>query len=454
MRHSFFVSSPAVLALTCALAGDFETPPQQPASASLPPELVSGPDFHVIEPVESDGLMHHYVIDSRFGQFSAYGQQALKVRVLEIAALTELSKRSDIDVAAKSVEGHVASDAKTVKQLVTNPVGTIAGIPQGVGHLFGGVKAQAGELHERVKADTGDGCGSPTETSNKAGEPESSKPTCRSGSKLAENVKSDATRYADKYLGLSAAERGYYQQLHVDPYTDNPVLRKAVRHLARIEAATNLGMHFAGVPGVPYLSDVRRAMDTLYNEDPAVLRARERKALDQQGLSEPEITRFENTLLLSPTRQLILEQAAQALHGVDGRDEIYRHAMSVTTETEMQVFIESVRLLVRVHARQPIVHVLPGLRLPSGLTRERRIVVAGAFDAVSWTKDVAAYESALHEALPAEIHGLDVWLSGSVSTRALHELAARGWVVHDRAWESLPDAPAPEAAAPALHTGH
>ena len=82
----------------------FETPPEEPAASSLPPELAAGTNFHVKEPVQSDGLMHHYMIESSFGEFAAYGQEALKVRVKEVAALTELSKRTDIGVVARTVE--------------------------------------------------------------------------------------------------------------------------------------------------------------------------------------------------------------------------------------------------------------------------------------------------------------------------------------------------------------
>ena len=250
-------------------------------------------------------------------------------------------------------------------------------------------------------------------------------------SNMAATAKSGAARYADRYFGVSAAERRYYQQLGVDPYTNNKVLRKAVAHLAKINAATNLGMHFAGVPGLPYLGDVRRAMDAIYNEDPAVLRARQRLTLAGYGLTTEEIKRFENTLLLSPTRQRVLEEEAKLLEGVAGRDELFRHAMSVTSEEEVQVFLQSTRLLAAVHKQHPIARILAGLRLPTAQTSDGHIVVIGAFDAVYWTEDVAGYEEALHAALPPAATGLQLWLSGSISPRARSELIARGWDVHE-----------------------
>ena len=400
-------------------AVDFETPPEQPAAASLSAELASGPNFHVSEPVAADGLMHHYVIDSRFGAFPAYGQEALKIRVREVAALTEISKTTDVDVIAKTVSQRVKNDAKTLTQAATNPVKTVVGIPKGIGHLFSGYKAQANELSERAKKQEG----------------------AKGGSNIAHDAKVNATRYADRYLGVSAAERRYYQQLGVDPYTNNAVLRKAVHHLAQVASATNLGMHFVGVPGVPYLGDVRRAMDAIYTEDPAVLRARQRKVLAGYGLNPTEINRFENTLLLSPTRQRLLEEVAKSLDGVAGRDELFRHAMSLTSEEEVQVFLQSAGLLTRVHARRPVARILAGLRLPTAQFSDGGIVVVGSFDAVYWTADVEGYESALHAALSPVPNGLEVWVSGSLSPLARSELTNRGWKVHDKAEETLAEAP-------------
>ena len=406
----------AVLIAGSAWAVAFDTPPEEPASASLPPELATGPNFHVKDPVQSDGLMHHYVIESSFGEYPAYGQDALKIRVREMAALTELSKKTDIGVVTKTVEQSVENQAKTVRKVVTNPIGTITGIPKGIGHLFSGYKAEAGEAADQAKKDTS---GS------------------NSGSNVVHNAKADATRYADRYLGVSAAERRYYQELGVDPYTNNQVLKKAVHHLAKVQATVNLGMHFVGVPGVPYLNDVQRAMDAIYNDDPAGLRARQRKVLAGYGLSPAEVARFENTLLLSPTRQSLLVEDAKLLDGVEGRGELFRHAMGLTSDEEVAVFIASTRMLVRLHAQQPVAKILEGLRLPTVQTRDGRTVVLGAFDAVYWTEEVAGYESALHAALPPTSHGLEVWLSGSISPVAREQLTSHGWVVHDQAEEAL-----------------
>jgi hypothetical protein len=111
--------------------------------------------------------------------------------------------------------------------------------------------------------------------------------------------------------------------------------------------------------------------------------------------------------------------------------------MGLTSDEEVAVFIASTRMLVRLHAQQPVAKILEGLRLPTVQTRDGRTVVLGAFDAVYWTEEVAGYESALHAALPPTSHGLEVWLSGSISPVAREQLTSHGWVVHDQAEEAL-----------------
>src|SRR5487761_895453 len=95
-------------------AEEFETPADERPSASLSASQISGPSFHVEDPVHSDGLMHHYVIDSRFGVFHAYGIDALNTRLREIAALTTLADTADVQVVVESVMRGLRDQAQSV----------------------------------------------------------------------------------------------------------------------------------------------------------------------------------------------------------------------------------------------------------------------------------------------------------------------------------------------------
>ena len=127
-----------VTALSCAflLAGaaaasgdDFETVPERAPGELLPAAMVSGPDFHVVAPVHGDGLMNHFVLDSRFGEFEAYGRAALAIRIREGAALSELARTSDVQIAAGGMVEGVESEVRTASAVVTHPVQTVGESP-------------------------------------------------------------------------------------------------------------------------------------------------------------------------------------------------------------------------------------------------------------------------------------------------------------------------------------
>jgi hypothetical protein len=413
----------AITSLVTVTAGgttgeDFEIPADEAPGASLAAAQVSGKDFKIRDPVHSDGLMHRYIVESRFGEFEAYGRDELVVRLREIAALTQISETSESEVALKSVTRGIQEDVKSVVSVATDPVGTVLGIPRGIGHLLGGYRARADELTAKGKK---------TRSTDAAG----------TGEPPASQLEDSAKKYIDKYMGLSKAERRWYAKLDIDPYTRNEVLRRAVHRLAKLDSTVTFGMKFVAA-GVPYAGEARRALDAIHNEDPAVLRKKRRKALATFGLTPAEVERFENTLLLDPTRQTALVDAMQALEGVSGREELLRTAMSVTSELEVQVFLRSTALLLRTHARRPITRIVAGLRLPSAQFADRRVAVFGAFDAVQWTAEVAGYDGAIVDALSPDIAAREVWLSGAISRRARAALEQRGWEVHDHA-ETTPE---------------
>jgi hypothetical protein len=424
---------PAVFLVACILsaqavaqsADGFETPPDETPAASLSAAQLSGDAFTVEDPVHSDGLMHHYVVESRFGAFPAYGLNALTVRLHEVAALQTLAKTSDTDVVLQSIMRGTQENVRTVVQVATNPFKTIFGIPRGISHLLGGYRAEAQEV-----------AGQGSDLAHGSA-PQSSAATA---TRVAGQTQRFAKQYADRYLGLTGAERRWYGKLGVDPYTDNETLRKAVTHLARIDAGVSLGMRFAPV-GIPFAGEARRALDAIYNESPAVLRKRRHDALAGFGLTPGEVREFENTLLLNPTRQTLLVDDVQGLKGVAGREELLRHAIGVTTDEEIEVFLQSTSLLLQFHARRPVERILPGLRIPAAQLADGTVVVLGSFDAVYWTQDVAGYAQVLNAGATGPRR--EVWLAGAVSARAHQELERLGWTVRDHAVAALAAQPVP-----------
>ncbi len=396
----------ALLAVACtAVAEDFDTLAPEPVSACLPASQAAGADFHVVDPVAGDGLMHRYVLESRYGRFDAYGAEGVAGRIHEVESLATLARTTDVGVVVDAVGGRITGSAQSVIGVATHPIDTVVGIPRGISHLFRGYAAQAREL--------GDSTGGAD----------------ASGAGPAAPAASDAKRYVGRYFGVSASERAWYRKLAVDPYTDNEPLRHAVARLARIDATAKFGLKFAPLPGIPYAGEAARAMDAIYNEHPAVLRERRRARLAAYGLTGAEVHAFENTLVLNPTRQQMLDEAAVRLEGVAGRDQLFRHAIGITSEAEATVYVRSALALAARHAATPLATLLPGIRMPAARAVDGTIVVVAAFDAVRWTADVSAAETAARAALPAGTTAPELWLAAAPSPRAAAELGARGWRV-------------------------
>lgn len=398
-----------------AVGVDFETVPDRTPGELLAAPMVSGPNFHVVDPVHGDGLMNRFVLETRFGTFDAYGRVALAIRLREIAALTELSKTSDIQIVAGGMAQGVESEVKTATGVVTHPVQTVTGIPHGIAHLFGGYKARGQEVAADARSSASSSGG--TDSARRAGE----------------KTEQAARSYAEHYLGITTAERDYYRKLGVDPYTDNRVLRDTIRRDARITAGADFGMRFVGLPGIPGIGLAQRALDAIYNEDPAVIRQRTRATLADFGLSAAEIESFMNAPLLSPTRQVVLLTTVQALDGVAQRGELFRHSIGLTSVEEVQVYLRSVGLLVRAHASHPVTSVIAGVRLPAALRADGSVVVCGGFEAVYWTEGVAELDRQLRAALPPAAPGVarELWVAGTVSERARAAGRELGWNVRE-----------------------
>ncbi len=410
-------------AAAASIAQDYETPPELAAAQALPGEIASGPDHSIADPVRSDGLMNRYVLRSRFGSYDVPGRSLLAIRIQEIGALAELDRVSSSEVFLRAVGRSVTAPLQTAADLVEKPVETVTGIPKGVANLFKTYRLKAREATGKAK----EVAGKATKVAD--GKGEERKDTL---SKAGEKATSSARSYALRHFGVTSAERMWYAKLGVDPYTTNAPLRAAVTRVARVDATAQFGLRFAGIPSIPGIDVARKGMDAIWQEDPVVIRDRNRRLLASLGLDEEERKRFEDNVALSPTHQLTLLQMTRTLDGVSGRGELIRRALDVNEEEEALALIDSLALLVRLHAQAPLAEVVGGIRLPAARTRDGRLVVCAGFDALYWTERVA--DGARQIALAyrdAEATERQFWLAGTASPRLRAEVENLGWQVQD-----------------------
>jgi hypothetical protein len=121
----------------------YETPPMLEASDVLPEKMQSSEHFTVQSQVQNDGYMNHYLVDSDYGQFQAYGNLSLNRLIHEIHALTQLDEVSKTQVFAQAALDSATGQVKTIVEVGKYPVGTVKGMPGGMKRMFHKYKREA-----------------------------------------------------------------------------------------------------------------------------------------------------------------------------------------------------------------------------------------------------------------------------------------------------------------------
>ena len=75
-----------------SLAVAYETPELLSARDILPANLIKGQHYTVLDEVVNDGLTNEFSITSPHGQFKAFGESMLRIRIQEIRALAKMEE--------------------------------------------------------------------------------------------------------------------------------------------------------------------------------------------------------------------------------------------------------------------------------------------------------------------------------------------------------------------------
>ena len=193
---------------TTAIGEEFETPPTFDPSTLLA-EQASGANYKIANPVNSDGFMRIYVLETPYGQYRVDGDSFLRMRLKELAAVSALASAEETDTFQASFQEALKGPVEFVGNAVTDPGQTLKNTVSGVGRLFGRAKSAV-----------------------------------KNAGKGSDNV-------AESLLGISRAKRDIAVGLGVDPYTDFEPLAERLDKAAQVSAAGSLTVRglFALIPG-------------------------------------------------------------------------------------------------------------------------------------------------------------------------------------------------------------
>lgn len=422
----------------------YESLPVFKASKILQPELLKS-EFHEVEDrVKNDGIMNHYIIDSKYGQFQAHGTVVLKIRINEIKAIAQLDERLPLKDIGKGAVDQSIKPFKAAVNVALNPVDTVTGIPGGIATYFKrfyytGVKTA--KTTRRVAAKTGSTVSKTAKsiTGTDSSEDEAEQKDVYDTTRLAEEL-------FDWYFGVGGGEREIAAELGVDPYTSNVVLAEKLKSAANYRRMGKLGLGFVGIPSSAITSTVKDVNYYVWDKHPQELKEFNKKRLIEMGIDEELIEEFLHNPFYSPSFQTTLITAVLELDGVVNMDELIKQSQEATSIPAALFYIETVIMALWYHnLKEPINAVIPDTLFPIYKTENNTLIGFSPGDYISWTETQGKFITrAAENVREIDVERKEVWILGEYSERVRKEVESLGINVITNASDIIASTPLPE----------
>jgi hypothetical protein len=372
-----------------------EEPPTLSAKEILKPDFLAGDGFTVNDEVPTSTGRNRYLIVSEYGEFEADGNIMLERRIKEVAAIRKLKEVSRTDQYKKALRAATASPLVVAKDVVTNPVGTITGVPKG---LFKFVNRAGQSMKERTQ-----------------------------GRQRSQYEDSNAANL----VGFSKAKRIVAIQLGVDPYSSNATLQRELNGIAWATFAGKMTFTVATMPvggaaglGLTAAGVTNTLNKTLLDQAPAELRLRNLKAMLAMGCDRAAANRFNNSTAFSPSVQTAIVMNLETLNGVTNRAAFVDLAGSeATDEGDALFYFGTSRVMAELHAKKPFARLQQVGRIPVAVQKDGRAVVAIQWDYAAWTDQATNFIGLLKASdFGKKNAGLTIAISGDASPLAQQKL--------------------------------
>lgn len=376
----------------------YENPGILKAHEILSPELLEGEHYKVMEDIATYDLSNRFTILTTFGPFEAIGKDMLRIRIQEIKAIAVLQEIKRTKAFRDAAEQAAMSSFRGAKNLITHPVNTISGVPNGVGRLF----SRVGEMFGGGR-----------------GEHEDS--------------------VVKELVGFSRVKRQYAHKLGVDVYSSNKVLQKELNRVAWAGFAGGVGVKLAtravkGASEAAYFSIkgtqfIQGMNQILFDNAPEDLRRINREKLQQMGVDESTIEEFLQHHIYSPRHETILVHALAKMKGVKNRDLFVKQAIFAVYEEDAFFFQQIAEMMTNYHNNiEPFTEIIPVRRAVVGYTAKQSIVATLPMDYVYWTERADKGIEALLklESLDRPVKSMKLFITGRLSPKTKLELMAKG----------------------------
>ena len=383
----------------------FESAVQINTAELLPAESLGGPSHRVRNLVVTDGYLAHFQIDTDFGTFEAVGVPQVRMRIAEAEAIRKLADTSKGDLFAEGLKRSINQPIDAVKNIATDPVGSIKQAPKTVGHFFTKVGSSVERGVNKIKSD-GDAGESPS-----AG---------------------DIGNAARNAAGFDKAKLDTARQLGVDPYSDNVRLQQEMDKVTWAFFAGGLPLRIGAAVASAGVAVAATNMVGVPEETYALTQAElallYHRSLTAMGIRELDIKGFQIQPSLSTTRRHRIVQSLEALPDTAGRGRIILLANSCETVCQADFLVSALSMLAE-RQRSGVAdykELYVYGRLPAASTADGVIDIPAPVDHVTWTEQVAGF---------AQRDDLGTGARRLVHTGRLSEAASAGFAA--AGWQTL-----------------
>ena len=401
----------ASLFVTGIAAEAWDSPMIFAANRVLTPAQLKGEHHTVANDVHVKGYHYAFELHTDYGELKPVGLDTLNKRIRETAALEALNKASKTDVFIDAAGRSFESMSDGIVHLVKDPEGTARGLKSG----FKRFSINLGRKSKRAFHDADDDVEE------------------LDGELTAE----EAEDVANAAFGVNESARTWAKKLEVDPYSRNPVLKKALIKIAQVDAAGHIATKVVvPIPTVVYATE--KTADMVWSKDPEALLKANEAGLKAVGVSEKvaaEFFRNEEFTLTDQTRFVSALAAVKA----DGLADYVDAARRADNAREALFFVESAEMLLRQHSQAAVEAVLTDSNAMVALSGGQGIVLF-PLDYVPWTEHVAEVTLEIARRAREELgaNRIRMHLSGRVSERTRIELGTQGWALYEGVSEGSP----------------
>ncbi len=387
---------PAVCLSQQTATNEYEIPGILKASEILPPELLEGEHYKVIDEVYTYDFTNRFTIVSSFGPFVVTGKDMLRIRIQEIIAIAALQEIKKTKAFRDAVGQAEMSPLRGARNLVVHPADTVTGIPKGVGRLL---------------------------------EPEDDMFTG--------NIK---YRVTEEMAGFFKLKQQHAHILGVDIYSTNKVLQKELNGVTWVKFASGMSIKlnmetFRGIYNAAFFTDnddefAQNINQLVLDNTPENLGKLNRKILKQMGTREDVIETFLNHSIFSPRHQTFIVHALAGIEQAKNRDQFIIQANYAADEEGAFYFQRIAEMMYNYHKNVvAISEIIPVMKVVVGYTEEQSIVVTLPIDYAYWTERADRGTDSLSSVgyiLDRPVKSMKIIISGKLSSRAKLELTAKG----------------------------